>query len=283
MLVDRPATATDAIEAMLADPRLQPLIAAHRVLEPKPPRYAPWPEGLDPRLVNALHSRGVEALYTHQAQAVEAIAPGRNASWSRRPRQARRSATTCRSSTPSRRPDGARALPLPHQGAGARTSSRSCTRWSTRRARASRPTPTTATRPPNARERDPRAPGTSSSPTRTCSTPASCPTTPSGSSCSRTCATSSIDELHHYRGVFGSPRRQRAPPAAAHLPLLRLRPVSSAARPPSPIPASWPSALIEAPVDADRRQRRPARPQESRHLQPARRQPRARHPRARRC
>ena len=79
MLANRPVSAEDAIEALLADPRLQPLVAAHRVLEPKPPRYAPWPEGLDPRLVNALHSRGVEALYTHQAQAVEAIRAGRNA------------------------------------------------------------------------------------------------------------------------------------------------------------------------------------------------------------
>jgi DEAD/DEAH box helicase domain-containing protein len=79
MLVGRPATATDAIEALLADPVLEPLVAAHRVLEPRPPRHAPWPERLDPRLVNALRSRGVEALYTHQAQAVEAIRAGRNA------------------------------------------------------------------------------------------------------------------------------------------------------------------------------------------------------------
>jgi len=78
MLTDRPTTPTDAIEALLADSALQPLVAAHRVLEPRPPRHAPWPEGLDPRLANALRSRGVEALYTHQAQALEAIRAGRN-------------------------------------------------------------------------------------------------------------------------------------------------------------------------------------------------------------
>lgn len=78
MLTDRPTTATDAIEALLADSALQPLVAAHRVLEPRPPRHAPWPEGLDPRLTNALRSRGVEALYTHQAQALEAIRARRN-------------------------------------------------------------------------------------------------------------------------------------------------------------------------------------------------------------
>ncbi|MDP9250455.1 MAG: DEAD/DEAH box helicase, partial [Chloroflexota bacterium] len=79
MLVDRSATASDAIETLLADPSLEPLVAAHRVLEPRPPRYAPWPEGLDQRLVNGLRSRGVEALYTHQAQAVEAVRARRNA------------------------------------------------------------------------------------------------------------------------------------------------------------------------------------------------------------
>jgi len=79
MLVDRPATTTDAIEAVLGDPWLSSLTTAHRVMEPMPPRHAPWPEGLDPRLVDALRSRGVEALYTHQARAVEAIRAGRNA------------------------------------------------------------------------------------------------------------------------------------------------------------------------------------------------------------
>jgi DEAD/DEAH box helicase domain-containing protein len=48
------------------------------VLEPQPPRYAPWPAGLDPRLVEALRGRGFEALYTHQAAAVEAVRAGRN-------------------------------------------------------------------------------------------------------------------------------------------------------------------------------------------------------------
>ncbi|TMB54829.1 MAG: DEAD/DEAH box helicase, partial [Chloroflexi bacterium] len=78
MLVDRSATAADAIETLLGDPWLARLTAAHRVLEPEPPRHAPWPDGLDPRLVNALRSRGVEALYTHQAHAVEAVRAGRN-------------------------------------------------------------------------------------------------------------------------------------------------------------------------------------------------------------
>ena len=47
-------------------------------MEPQPPRYAPWPDGLDPRLVNALRGRGFEALYTHQAAAIESVRAGRN-------------------------------------------------------------------------------------------------------------------------------------------------------------------------------------------------------------
>jgi DEAD/DEAH box helicase domain-containing protein len=78
MLLDRPSTVDDAIAGFLSDPALGRLLAAHKILEPEPPRYAPWPEGLDPRLVAALRGRGVEALYTHQAQAVEAVRAGRN-------------------------------------------------------------------------------------------------------------------------------------------------------------------------------------------------------------
>ena len=79
MLLDRPTSAEEAIEALLADPWLDPLLAAHRVLEPQPPRYAPWPAEIDPRLVTALRVRGVEALYTHQAAAFETVSAGRNA------------------------------------------------------------------------------------------------------------------------------------------------------------------------------------------------------------
>ena len=78
MILDRPSGVDDAIGALLGDPAIQRLIAAHQVLEPEAPRYAPWPEGLDPRLVDALRGRGVEALYTHQASAIESVRAGRN-------------------------------------------------------------------------------------------------------------------------------------------------------------------------------------------------------------
>jgi DEAD/DEAH box helicase domain-containing protein len=78
MLTAPPSNADEAIAALLASPDIAPLVAAHRELEPRPPRHAPWPDGVDPRLVSALRGRGIEALYTHQAAAYEAATAGRN-------------------------------------------------------------------------------------------------------------------------------------------------------------------------------------------------------------
>jgi DEAD/DEAH box helicase domain-containing protein len=77
-LAERPQTTAAAIEAWLADPAIAPLLAAHRVLAATPPRHAPWPGGLSPQLADALRRRGVSALYTHQAQAFEAARAGRS-------------------------------------------------------------------------------------------------------------------------------------------------------------------------------------------------------------
>src|ERR1700730_10654966 len=44
--------------------------------EAKPAVYAPFPSSLDPRLVEALRARGVQQLYSHQAQAFETVAKG---------------------------------------------------------------------------------------------------------------------------------------------------------------------------------------------------------------
>jgi DEAD/DEAH box helicase domain-containing protein len=60
-------------------PSVGPCIAASRHLPAEPARYAPWPASLDHRLRGALERRGVRALYTHQAQAVEAAIAGAHA------------------------------------------------------------------------------------------------------------------------------------------------------------------------------------------------------------
>jgi DEAD/DEAH box helicase domain-containing protein len=53
-----------------------PCIAASRCLPPRPPRYAPFPAGLDPRLVEALKARGIAQLYRHQARSWELVEKG---------------------------------------------------------------------------------------------------------------------------------------------------------------------------------------------------------------
>jgi DEAD/DEAH box helicase domain-containing protein len=53
-------------------------ITAVRRLEARDARYAPFPEGVDERLRDVLRQRGIDQLYTHQAAAVEHILAGRN-------------------------------------------------------------------------------------------------------------------------------------------------------------------------------------------------------------
>ena len=60
------------------EPRFMRDVTAWERLPARPARYAPWPAGLDPRLRDALRAQGIERLYTHQAQAVEAALRGEN-------------------------------------------------------------------------------------------------------------------------------------------------------------------------------------------------------------
>lgn len=53
------------------------ITAVHR-LEPEAPTYADWPEALDPRIVSALQARGVDRLYRHQAEAIDSVLSGQH-------------------------------------------------------------------------------------------------------------------------------------------------------------------------------------------------------------
>jgi DEAD/DEAH box helicase domain-containing protein len=53
-------------------------VVAWERLPARPAQTAPLPDSLDPRLAAALRERGIEQLYTHQAAAVEAAARGEN-------------------------------------------------------------------------------------------------------------------------------------------------------------------------------------------------------------
>jgi DEAD/DEAH box helicase domain-containing protein len=56
----------------------EPIVTASHRMPAMPASFAPYPEGTDPRLVAALAARGIEQLYTHQAEAFSHVLGGRN-------------------------------------------------------------------------------------------------------------------------------------------------------------------------------------------------------------
>lgn len=74
----RPARAdADRLAAALKG-KYRDRVVAEWVQPARPARTAPIPTGLDPRLVAALHGRGISRLYSHQAQALEHALAGRH-------------------------------------------------------------------------------------------------------------------------------------------------------------------------------------------------------------
>src|SRR4051794_19409009 len=59
-------------------PDADPIVTAAHRLPAVAAEFGPYPEGTDPRLRAALAARGVEQLYTHQAEAFAHVAAGRN-------------------------------------------------------------------------------------------------------------------------------------------------------------------------------------------------------------
>lgn len=74
----RPIPPAIVADAVVAELRAKPTETTVRRIEARPARTAPWPEDVDARLVAALARRGIERPYTHQAQAIEAALAGRN-------------------------------------------------------------------------------------------------------------------------------------------------------------------------------------------------------------
>ena len=71
-----PADAATVLGRMLEEPSLSRGVVHHEVIAAREPSYADMPEWLDPRIVKGLASRGIERLYTHQAAAIDAIHAG---------------------------------------------------------------------------------------------------------------------------------------------------------------------------------------------------------------
>lgn len=70
------------LEQILTSLRTQPATAQHltswREIASRPAKFAPLPRAVDPRLAAALRQAGIEALYTHQAEAFDLAQTGRH-------------------------------------------------------------------------------------------------------------------------------------------------------------------------------------------------------------
>jgi DEAD/DEAH box helicase domain-containing protein len=71
-----PSSTIDTLERLLADPAIEPAVVTHRVLPAREALTVPFPAWLDERLEVALRSRGIESLYSHQGEALEALRAG---------------------------------------------------------------------------------------------------------------------------------------------------------------------------------------------------------------
>ena len=66
------------VEHLLRAPEHQRNVTHFRHVPARPARYAPFPESVDPRLRAAYAARGIRQLFTHQAHAIEQVHGGRN-------------------------------------------------------------------------------------------------------------------------------------------------------------------------------------------------------------
>jgi DEAD/DEAH box helicase domain-containing protein len=66
----------ELLDQLLTSLETGPLITAVRHFDARPPVFAPFPSSLDPRIVEALKARGVQQLYSHQAKAFDTVAKG---------------------------------------------------------------------------------------------------------------------------------------------------------------------------------------------------------------
>jgi DEAD/DEAH box helicase domain-containing protein len=73
-----PATTIDVLHRLLDEPSLARGVVHHEIVPARPPDFGDWPGWLDPRIVDGLRARGLAQPYRHQAEAIEAIHAGRD-------------------------------------------------------------------------------------------------------------------------------------------------------------------------------------------------------------
>ena len=71
-------TLSEFIRSLREDPSFMANVTSWREIEPRAAKYAPFPEDADERMVSALRSRGISSLYTHQRRAYDLAAAGKD-------------------------------------------------------------------------------------------------------------------------------------------------------------------------------------------------------------
>ena len=71
-----PAGVEAVLDRLLAEPSLSRGVVHHAIVPAREADFVPMPDWLDPRLRAGLATRGVEHLYRHQAEAIEAVRAG---------------------------------------------------------------------------------------------------------------------------------------------------------------------------------------------------------------
>jgi len=74
----RPVPPAIIAEALVADLQARPTDVHVQRIPPREARFGDWPAGLDPRLVNALRDRGIGRPYIHQARSIAHALAGEN-------------------------------------------------------------------------------------------------------------------------------------------------------------------------------------------------------------
>jgi len=68
----------EALDRIIASPEFAPYIMVNRLIPASGASYVPFPAGLAPEIAASLRSRGINQLYTHQAEVWDKVRGGRN-------------------------------------------------------------------------------------------------------------------------------------------------------------------------------------------------------------
>ncbi|MDR1230735.1 MAG: ATP-dependent helicase, partial [Spirochaetaceae bacterium] len=72
------SSSSDVLDAVINSPEFAPYVMCDQTLPAVPARCVPFPAGLNESLAGALRRRGVEQVYTHQAEAFSHVVAGRH-------------------------------------------------------------------------------------------------------------------------------------------------------------------------------------------------------------